>query len=74
MLWKLHTFTKAFSYNDLQSLIRPHINYSYVIYNKIFNESWHKKLESAQYSAALAMAGVNRSTNTEILYHYHYWV
>ena len=35
-----------------------------VIYNKIFNESWHKKLESTQYNATLAITGAIRSTNT----------
>ena len=34
----------------------------------IFNESWHKKLESAQYSAALAIAGAVRGINTVKLY------
>ena len=40
-----------------KAFIRPHLDYCDVIYDKIFNESWYKKLESAQYNAALAIAG-----------------
>ena len=47
-----------------KAFIRPHLDYYDVIYGKIFNESWHKKLESAQYNAALAIAGAIRGTNT----------
>ena len=38
-----------------KAFIRPYLDYCHVIYDKIFNESWHKKLESAQYNAALAI-------------------
>ena len=51
-----------------KAFIRPHLDYCDVIYDKIFNESWHKKLESAQYNAALAITGAIRGTNTEKLY------
>ena len=34
----------------------------------MFNISLHQKLESFQYNAALAMAGVIRGANTEELY------
>ena len=37
------------------AFIRPYLDYCHVIYDKIFNESWHKQLESAQYNAALAI-------------------
>ena len=49
------------------SFIRPHLDYCDVIYDKIFDESWHKKLESAKYNAALAITGAIRGTNTEKL-------
>ena len=39
-----------------------------VIYDKIFNEFWHKKLESAQCNAAVAVTGTIRGTNTVKLY------
>ena len=38
-----------------KAFIRPHLDYCDVIYDKIFNESLHKKLESAQCNAALAI-------------------
>ena len=34
----------------------------------IFNEPWHKKLESGQYNVALAITGAIRGTNTVKLY------
>ena len=34
----------------------------------MFNGSWHKKLESAQYNFAVAITGAIRGTNTEKLY------
>ena len=34
----------------------------------MFNESFHKKLESVQYNAVLAMTGIIWETNTETLY------
>ena len=47
-----------------KAFIRPLVDYCDVIYDKIFNESWHKKLESAQYNAVLAITGAIRGTNT----------
>ena len=44
------------------------MNYSDIIYNKIFNESWHKKLELVQYNTDLAIAVAIRGTNTEKRY------
>ena len=38
------------------------------MYDKIVNESWHKKLESAQYNAVSAITGAIRGTDTEKLY------
>ena len=50
-----------------KAFLRLHLDYCDVIYDKIFNESWHKNLESAQYSAALAITGAIRDNNTEKL-------
>ena len=41
-----------------------HDFFRFLINEKIFNESWHKKLQSAQYNAALALTGAIRGTNT----------
>ena len=51
-----------------KAFIRPYLDYCDVVYNKIFSESWHKKLESAQYNAALAITRAIRGTNAEKLY------
>ena len=34
-----------------KSFIRPHLDYGEIIYDKVFNESFHSKLESLQYNA-----------------------
>ena len=44
------------------------MNYSDLIYDKIYNESWHKKLDSAQYNADLTVAALIRGTDTDKRY------
>ena len=51
-----------------KAFIRPHLDYCDVIYDKILNESCHKKLESAQCNATLAITEAIRSTNIVKLY------
>jgi len=51
-----------------KSFIRPHLDYSDIIYDQAFNNSFHQKLESIQYNAALAITGAIRGTSTEKLY------
>ena len=69
MLRKLQTVLPRHSLLTIyKAFIRPHLDYCDVIYDKIFNESWHKKLESAQYNVALAITGAIRGTNTVKLY------
>ena len=51
-----------------KAFIRPQMNYSDIIYNKTFNESWHKKLELAQCNADLAIAVAIWGTNTDKRY------
>ena len=51
--------------------VRPHLDYSDIIYHKYdleFKLDFTKKLESTQYSAALAVSGAWRGTNTDKLY------
>ena len=49
-----------------KTFVRPHLDYGNVIYDKVFNESFHKKLESVQYiSYSISNAAL---TNTEKLY------
>ena len=51
-----------------KTFVRPHLDYIDVAYDKVFNESFHKKLESVQYNFALAMTGAIRGAKTEMLY------
>ena len=69
MLRKLQTTLPRNSLVTIyKDFIRPPLDYCDEIYDKIFNESWHKKLESAQCNVALAITGAIRGTNTEKLY------
>ena len=51
-----------------KTFVRPYLDYGDVIYDKVFNQSFHKKCESVQYSAVLAMTGAIRGTNAEKLF------
>ena len=60
------------SFNELLTIdklfIRPHFDYGNVIYDQSYNDSFHAKLESYQYKAALAMTGAIKGSSTEKLY------
>ena len=43
--------------------IRPHLDYGDVIFDQAFNNSFHQRLESIQYNAALAITGAIRETS-----------
>ena len=47
--------------------IRSHLDYVDVIYDQHYNNSFHQKLESIQYNAALAIAGAIRGYSREKL-------
>ena len=63
----IHKLHDRHSYN-LKSLIRSHLDYGDVIYDKAFNESFHAKLESLQYDTTLAITGAIRWSSTEKIY------
>ena len=48
--------------------IRPHLDYGDIIYDQAYNLSFHQKLESIQYKAALALTGAIRGSSREKLY------
>ena len=48
-----------------KTFIRPHLDYGDVIYDHTFNESFHQRLESIQYNAAIAITGTIRGTSWE---------
>ena len=51
-----------------QSFIKPHLNYANVIFDKPSNANFSNRIESAQYSAALAITRTIRGTSKEKLY------
>ena len=50
-----------------KSLVRPHLDYGDVIYDQHYNNSFHQKLESTQYNAALAITCAIRGSSRENL-------
>ena len=51
-----------------KSFIRPHLDYGDILYDQMFNNSFHEKLESIRYNAALAITGAIRGNSGEKLY------
>ena len=51
-----------------KSFARPHLDYSDIIYDQTFNESFHQRIESIQYNTAIAITGAIRDTSSEKLY------
>ena len=47
--------------------IRPHLDYGDIIYDRAYNLSFHQKLESIQYNAALALTGTIRGSSRATL-------
>ena len=51
-----------------KAIIRLHLDYGDTIYDQAYNDSFHQKLESIQYNAALSITGVVRGTSSGKLY------
>ena len=51
-----------------KAFIGPHLDYGDIIYVQAHKESFHQKLKSIQYNAALAITGAIRGTSREKLY------
>ena len=51
-----------------KSSTRSHLDYSDIKYDQAYNASFHQKLDSIQYNAALAITGAIRGTSKEKLY------
>ena len=51
-----------------KSFIRPHLDYGDIVYDRAFNESFHKNLVSIQYIAAIVITGAIRGTSSEKLF------
>ena len=68
----LRKFQLIHSRNSLiriyKTFIRPHLDYGDTIYDSAFNESFHQRLESIQYDAAIAITAAIRRTSSEKLF------
>ena len=51
-----------------KSFIQPHFEYGSIVYDRAFNESFHKNLKSIQYNAATAITRAIRGTSSEKLF------
>ena len=51
-----------------KSFMRPHLDYSDVIYDQPSNDLFSNKIEQLQYKACLAIAGAIEGTSRECLY------
>ena len=68
LLRKLHNIIPRSALLTIyKSFIRPHLNYSDIIYDQAYNTSFHQKLELLQYNACLAITGAIRDTSREKL-------
>ena len=69
LLRKLQNFLPRKSLLTMyKSFIRPHLDYGDIIYDQSYNTSFHQRLESLQYNAALAVTGSIRGTSKEKLH------
>ena len=51
-----------------KSFIGPQLDYSDIIHDQHYNNSFHQKLESIQHNAVLAITSAIRGSSTEKLY------
>ena len=51
-----------------KAFMRPHLDYGDVVFDQVFKKSFHQKLESIRYNAALAITGAIRKISKEKLY------
>ena len=69
LLCKFHQILPRQSFITIyKSFIRPHLDYGDIVYDRAFNESFHKNLESIQCNAAITITGAIRGTSSEKLF------
>ena len=66
LLKKFQNILPRYSFLTIKKTFeRSHLDYGDIVYDKVFNESFHKKLEFIQYNAVLATTTAIQGTNTE---------
>ena len=69
LLRQLHNILPRYALLSIyKSFIRPHLDYSDIIYDPAYNASFHQKLELLQYNACFTITGAIRDTSSEKLY------
>ena len=48
-----------------KSFVRPHLDYGDILHDQNFNDSFHERLESIPYNAALAITGTIRGSSRD---------
>ena len=64
----MNNLPRNFLLTIYKSFIRPHLDYSDIIYDQPNNESFCTKIECIQYNAALAISGATKGTSQTKLY------
>ena len=69
LLRKFQNITpRTFLITIYKSFAGPHLDYGDIMYDQTFNESFHQRIKSIQYIAAIAISGAIRGTFSEKLY------
>ena len=72
-IWLLRKLSKILPRHPLKtiykSFVRSHLGYGDIIYDPVYNFSFHKRLESIRNNAAPVITGAIRGTYREKLYH-----
>ena len=69
LMKKLSQFLSKKSWLTIyKSFVRPNLNYADIIYDKPLNESFKKKIESAQYNVALIITGAIKGICRDKIY------
>ena len=62
------TFPRNALLRIYKSLIRPHLDYADIIYDKPNNASFKNETENVQYGTCIAITGASQGTSQERLY------
>ena len=54
--------------SEQKAFVRPHLDYGDILYDQVFDASFHEKLESIHHNACLALTEAIRSTSKVKVY------